>query len=121
MVSIKQTEIKETTIKKEGITCLPSDLQRSILDFIEHLELYGLFIVNVGELENWVSYLKVEDRKGNWVAKVFEKMGSDPKDKDYVHPGTDDVWAFFDRISKWVGLPPFYDPVLARHFPFVRS
>jgi len=67
----------------------------------------GLFLVQVGELENWLPTLGISSgNKKDWLPKVFEAMGSDPQSATYLHPdkGTD-VWAFVERIRIWIDDP----------------
>ena len=69
------------------------------------LEQYGLFVVDVGELENWLSYLEVQEKKSAWLVRMFENMGEDPDSEDYVRPTAGDVWDFIGRVKKWLFDP----------------
>lgn len=91
--------------KKLGRQCLPTSRRRKLDGLFRRLERFGLFVVPVGELEGWLSGLGVGARKDRWLAAVFERMGSDPHDSDYVWPSRGDVWAFLDRIDRWTSDP----------------
>lgn len=89
-------------MKKSGINGLPADDKEACVNMMGRLSEYGVFVVDCGELENWLAYLDVDSRKSEWLIKIFERMGEDPGDADYVAPSEDDVWRFMGRIAKWV-------------------
>jgi hypothetical protein len=33
---------------------------------------------------------------------MFEKMGEDPEDPEYILPNDDDVWNFINSIGNWL-------------------
>jgi hypothetical protein len=65
---------------------------------------YGVFVVDRGEVEAWLPELSAGASKSAWLLTIFEKMGDDPSQPKYVHPGQGDVWDFIGRIKSWVAL-----------------
>jgi energy-coupling factor transporter ATP-binding protein EcfA2 len=71
----------------------------------DSLESFGVFPVRLGEVENWLSDLKVPGKKTDWAVAMLERLGSDAADPSYVKPSTDDVWAFLEKIVTWIKNP----------------
>lgn len=88
-----------------GINLLSGSERQTAEAFFDQMEEYGLFTVRSGELENWLPNLNVERTKSKWLASIFAAMGSHPNDPGYLHPATDDVWAFMGRIKEWTSNP----------------
>ncbi|QDT89199.1 ATP-dependent nuclease [Gimesia algae] len=88
-----------------GIDILNNADKEAASILFKQLADYGLFIVEIGELESWLKYLGVSGKKRDWLINIFEKMGEDPNAPDYVAPKADDVWAFMDVISAWFKNP----------------
>jgi ABC-type cobalamin/Fe3+-siderophores transport system ATPase subunit len=86
-----------------GVALLAKPDQEACQNLFRQLAEYGVFVVESGELESWLSHLKVERNKRTWLVSMFERMGDDPTHADYVNPGAGDVWDFVGKISKWVG------------------
>ena len=98
----KFDEIGKNMKKDGGISALPSSEKEAADNLFNQLEVYGIFAVRNGEVEHWLSDLEVEANKSNWLAKIFERMGANPDDQDYVKPTKGDVWDFLGRISTWM-------------------
>jgi len=103
----KDTEAKNNYWKRNGgLELLQNEDKQAALNFFGQLESYGIFVVPVGELEDWLKYLNVP--KGNkraWLPTIFMKMGEDPTHIEYVHPRKEDVWDFVGSISRWMSNP----------------
>jgi len=56
-------------------------------------------------VEGWLNYLGVSSKERGWRAEIFERMGSDPANSDYVRPAKGDVWDFIGSISQWLRNP----------------
>jgi hypothetical protein len=92
--------------KPKNVGVAGSTDSRGLRDLIAQLDGYGIFLADVGELENWLKHLSVSAKtKTGWLVQMFEALRSDPGDPGYVHPGADDVWAFVGRVAKWVADP----------------
>jgi hypothetical protein len=92
--------------KENGLAALPKSKRDAARRFIASLASYGIFVVPVGELENWLSSLTIPTlAKHEWIVKMLAGLGSNPASKTYVRPGRGDVWAFLDRIDQWVRDP----------------
>ncbi len=89
-------------MKNGGIDILsPSDKEAAKVLF-EQLKNYGIFVVQGGELENWLQTLSVPGKKTQWTVAMLERLGSDPEDSNYISPGTNDVWEFIRGIIEWI-------------------
>jgi len=90
---------------KGGMEVLPETEKEAANNLCDELERYGLFIVRRGEVEAWLSSLDIPRSKHTWLRTIFEKMGSEPSDENYVRPTTGDVWDFVGSIKKWLIAP----------------
>jgi ABC-type polar amino acid transport system ATPase subunit len=91
--------------KDVGLTTLNSSDREVTETLINHLEEYGIFVVNVGEVEKWLPELGASGHGPYWLTQIFEKMGTDPKDSKYLRPKADDVWGFLGKVAKWIRNP----------------
>lgn len=106
LTSLPSTADGRKQYKINGIKSLNDTQQRELKQLIMELEEYGLFIVEVGELEGWLSSIGVSfDPKRTWLTRIFSSMGTDPTAPDYVSPRSDDVWEFMGKIKKWIDNP----------------
>lgn len=92
-------------MKKDGIAALGDPDKKSCVDLFKQLAAYGLFVVDCGELERWLSHLGVTGKAPDWLIAMFDKLGSDPDDAAYVRPSTGDVWEFMRGIAAWLRDP----------------
>ena len=95
--------------KRAGIYSLGRAQQETAQVLLRDLGEYGIFLVPVGELEQWLSFLGIpsdsSEQKRDWLPTIFERMGSDPDEPGYLMPNGDDVWSFIRQISKWIDNP----------------
>ena len=91
--------------KNGGVSNLSGAEGATATAFFDSVASYGLFTIRRGELEHWLDYLNVSARKDRWLAKMFERMRSDPSADDYVRPNNGDVWEFMRSITRWVNSP----------------
>jgi hypothetical protein len=66
---------------------------------------YGLFVVPGGELESWLSDLRIGGHGPQWLIDIFERMGEDPVSPGYVRPTNGDVWEFMSKMKSWLTNP----------------
>ncbi len=93
-------------MKRDGGVAILSGADRQAAeDLLNQLRQYGIFVVPGGELESWMKHLGAAGHGPAWLIEVFERVGEDPSDADYVRPGTDDVWAFVREIRSWLVDP----------------
>jgi energy-coupling factor transporter ATP-binding protein EcfA2 len=93
-------------MKKDGVAALGTAEQQACLDLFSQLAAYGLFVVQVGELERWLPSLGIVGKAPEWLIRIFQRLGADPADSSgYVLPAADDVWAFLRAIAAWVANP----------------
>lgn len=85
-----------------GIHTLGQSDREAAESLFDQLANYGLFVVQNGELESWLKHLGANGHGPAWLIDIFQKMGEDPDSAAYVKPGFDDVWAFIERIGKWL-------------------
>ena len=95
-VIIKHLSIDVLRDEKEG-----SELKGKFEKLMKELGEYGIFVAR-GEVECWLPKLEVGTSKRQWLADIFEKMGSNPEGPEYVKPGDDDVWKFLEGIKQWM-------------------
>lgn len=102
--AIKQSfATAEIDMKRDGgVNALPADAKQAANHLLDNLDLYGVFVVRNGELENWLADLAVGGRKTDWTVAMLQRLGSDSADADYVRPGKGDVWAFLRQILAWI-------------------
>ena len=105
--SIKRKfEDLEIKMKTEGgISALSKMDQEGANQLFDKLNEYGIFIVRNGELESWLKELAVKGHGPNWLIAIFEKMGDDPENPNYIHPRIGDVWDFLGSAKKWLSNP----------------
>jgi len=86
-----------------GINILDDTDKESCNNLFDQLDDYGIFTVRNGELESWLKELDIKAKHSPaWLIELFEKIGDDPLNKDYIKPSTGDVWAFITKINKWL-------------------
>ena len=94
--------IDENYKRNGGVNLLSDDQERAAYNFSAMARQYGIFTVEGGELENWLSDLNVSRTKNKWLQEVFFALGSDPSLDGYVHPGEGDVWKFLSEVGEWL-------------------
>lgn len=93
-------------MKREGgLAILSSAEKQAAEDLLTQLRQYGIFVVPGGELESWMKSLGASGHGPAWLIDVFEHMGEDPSNPNYVRPDTGDVWAFLRDIRSWLVDP----------------
>lgn len=88
-----------------GINILADDDKEAAENLLAKLSEYGLFAVPHGELESWLSGLGATGHGPDWLVEIFEKIGEDPDDPDFLKPDDGDVWSFLDHINNWFTNP----------------
>lgn len=90
-------------MKRDGGIHLLKDGELAVAQkLISDLAEYGLFIIPGGELESWLKQLGCSSHGPGWLIQIFEKIGTDPLDPNYLKPATGDVWAFMEGIHAWI-------------------
>jgi hypothetical protein len=84
-----------------GVRLLAGQNAEMANNLLDDLARYGMFVVPQGEVENWLEHLDVPRTKQKWLRKIFDKMGSDPQDANYVRPDNGDVWDFMGKVQGW--------------------
>jgi hypothetical protein len=92
-------------VKTVGIASLSGEEHESGERLIADLSTYGIFVVPVGEVERWLPALGITGHASRWLIPMFEKMGSNPDESDYVRPCEGDVWQFIRGIASWISDP----------------
>ena len=92
-------------VKIHGVEGLVGGDRDAVEQFVNDLSSYGLFLVPAGEVERWLPELQIQGHGSRWLVPVFERMGGDPQDPRYIHPGDGDVWGFVARIAAWIADP----------------
>lgn len=65
---------------------------------------YGVFLVPVGELEDWLSHLglKRSAEKSKWLRAALDQLGIDPEAEGYARPTGGDIWQFMREVNRWI-------------------
>jgi sugar phosphate isomerase/epimerase len=90
-------------IKRDGVDGLEDGPRETVKAFLAELAQYGIFVVPVGELENWLEPLAVTNKQ-RWVTEMLVRLGTKGT-ATYVPPGTGDVWEFVESIAAWTNDP----------------
>lgn len=99
-------EARSTTFKTSGGICVLSGEERAAAEnLLGDLARHGFFIVDRGEIEDWLPELRVPRSKHVWLRSIFEKMGDDASSPEYVKPSPEDVWDFLGRVHAWLTDP----------------
>ena len=88
-----------------GVNALNMEDKQAAVQLFDTIAEYGVFVVQKGELENWLEDLGVQGKKTDWTVAMLERLGSDPADSGYVQPAQGDVWDFMKAIVSWVRNP----------------
>lgn len=91
--------------KSTGISRLTTADRTAARSLIRDLASYGIFVVEKGELEGWLPALGARSKKADWIVDIFRALGSKPGSTAYVAPRSGGVWAFVDRVARWIGDP----------------
>jgi len=102
LIKNKFSELKIDMKKDGGINALPRSEKEASENLFNQLEEYGLFTVRTGEVEHWLQSLGVKAHKSVWLPQMFEKMGADPNDSNFIKPSKGDVWEFIGQINTWM-------------------
>ena len=101
-------EFQKTTkdMKRDGgVSILGRSEKEAALNLFSHLMEYGVFVVNGGELESWLKHLGASGHGPSWLIDIFEKMGENPEEQNYLLPSNGDVWDFIGLIKSWIENP----------------
>jgi hypothetical protein len=106
-VAVKQAmERTGRDMKRDGgIGILSGRDQEAARNLLIQLSEYGIFVVPGGEVESWLKALGATGHGPHWLIEMFELMGEDPEQADFVRPAADDVWEFLARVKTWLVQP----------------
>jgi hypothetical protein len=100
---LREFEKSGKDMKRDGgVRVLGTDAGDSCRSLLDQLSDYGIFVVPEGEVESWLPALGATGHGPNWLIEVFEKMGANPRDPDYVKPQGDGIWTFVEKIGRWI-------------------
>ena len=87
-------------LKRPGDAPLPADLAKDVADLLRTASAIGLFLVPVGELEDWLAGYGIEaSREKSKSAWVNEAIGRIREKR--AQP--DDAWAFMREVGSFLG------------------
>lgn len=92
-------------MKAGGLGLLNGQHAESCRALLTQLATYGIFLVPNGEVESWLAHFGLHTKKNQWLAEVFDRMGSDPASPQYLQPTDNDVWGFVRQVATWVSNP----------------
>ena len=82
-------------LKAGGVSELPAELSRRVASLVAELTTHGLFLVPVGELEEWLGHCGIvasKRTKWAWANEAADYIRSNP-------PREDDIWAFVEGVA----------------------
>jgi predicted ATPase len=88
-----------------GVSLILGPDREALQNLLDQVADYGLFVVPVGEVEQWLAELQVRRAKETWLKAIFEAMGDDPSAATFVKPTEGDVWEFIGRVRAWLANP----------------
>lgn len=97
-------ELKKTKLKGDVIAALTRGELKTLRALRSAMARYGVFLVPVGELEDWLYTLGLKriDDKGRWLRLALDRLGLDPQSETYVRPAQDDIWEFVSEVNEWI-------------------
>lgn len=100
-------DVKKVKLERDSLSGLTKPEMRQLHEILDLCAKYGVFVVPVGELEDWLAPLGLKRRrdKSKWLRQALERLGCDPTADDYVWPSEGDIWGFIRRIVAWVEDP----------------
>lgn len=100
-------QVRSTKLKGETIAALGKNDKRALKSLLKNMAEYGVFLVPVGELEDWFSDLglKRSSDKSKWLRHALDRLGVDPESDTYVRPGKGDIWGFLRDVVAWIVNP----------------
>jgi len=85
-----------------GLAILRPQDREAAENLLSQLTEYGIFVVPGGELESWLKHLAVGGHGPSWLISMFERMGEDSSNANYICPSHDDVWEFMSKVKTWL-------------------
>lgn len=93
-------------MKREGgLAILQPPDREAAENLFSQLAEYGVFVVPGGEVEAWLMQLGAVGHSPSWLIDIFQRMGEDAADPNYVKPTEGDVWAFVSKARSWLLNP----------------
>jgi hypothetical protein len=95
LVDLAQRLDRMRRIKRGGISALPTEVAASTNALVENLAAIGVFLVPVGELEEWLSGESIsasKQRKSAWANEASAKVRQ-------LGTKEGDVWDFMRRVA----------------------
>jgi len=85
---------------RQGLPALNGVSKTRSYDFINGLTKYGIFVIDIGELEQWLKSFGVgAGNKADWLTGMLDKL--DVLDPSNINP-SEDVWIFLKKIADWI-------------------
>jgi hypothetical protein len=88
--------------REGGISVLDKESKDSANGFFDQLKDYGAFVVRYGELEYWLKEYGAVGHGPIWLLNIFELMGENPDDNNYLKPTEGNIWDFIGELKQWV-------------------
>ncbi len=104
--SVSEKKKKKLQLKGPIIADLKASEKKIFASLRKSMAEYGVFIVPVGELEDWLRPLDLKpppgDMKAKWLRDALDRLGQDPEDESYVRPADGDIWDFMRDVNAWI-------------------
>lgn len=105
-LGIVKEQGKELPFKGEHIAAMQPSEREVFEHILDTLARYGIFLVPVGVLEDWLSHLGLQRtskrKKAYWLEQALDKLGWDPESDTYMHPSKGDIWDFMRKAAAWI-------------------
>ncbi|MED5369677.1 MAG: AAA family ATPase [Myxococcota bacterium] len=102
-------ELKKSSsgrLKSSNLSELSREQHQSLEGLLESMARYGVFVVPVGELEDWYGPEVVGNRqKTPWVQNVLGRLSEDYEGQDRLGFDDSPIWDFMRRVTAWIENP----------------
>lgn len=106
----QEGKAKKLQLKGKTIALLIGSEKEAFAELRASMARYGVFIVPVGELEDWLAPLGLRPpaknaHKARWLRGALDRLGQDPQLEGYVRPEKGDIWDFMRSVNEWIRNP----------------
>jgi predicted ATP-dependent endonuclease of OLD family len=94
-INKRRKDNEQDFFKNLDVNKISNSLKQKICSLLNDLKDYGIFIVPVGELEQWLKYIPDSNPNEDIFIKMLNKIENN-------NPTDYDIWKFLDEINSWI-------------------